>query len=46
MALTSLFGRDAAELDAGGDALTDDLAEQLRDLRRRVPPARVGLPPC
>lgn len=30
--LTSFFGRSAAELDAGGDALTDDLAEQVRDL--------------
>ena len=30
--LTSFFGRSPAELDAGGDALTDDLAEQVRDL--------------
>ena len=32
LALTSFFGRTAAELDAGGDDLTDDLAEQVRDL--------------
>ncbi len=32
VALTSFFGRSPAELDAGGDALTDDLAEQVRDL--------------
>ncbi|MGA8852537.1 MAG: UvrD-helicase domain-containing protein, partial [Aeromicrobium sp.] len=31
-ALTSFFGHGAAEIDAGGDALTDSLAEQVRDL--------------
>lgn len=32
VALTSFFGRTAAELDAGGEELTDDIAEQVRDL--------------
>ncbi|MGJ9421851.1 UvrD-helicase domain-containing protein [Aeromicrobium sp. CF3.5] len=32
VALTSFFGRSPAELDAGSDALTDDLAETVRDL--------------
>lgn len=32
VALTSFFGLTAAELDTGGDDLTDDLAEQVRDL--------------
>jgi len=32
VALTSFFGRTAAELDAGGESLTDELAEQVRDL--------------
>lgn len=31
-ALTSFFGRTAAELDAGGDPLTDELAERVREL--------------
>jgi exodeoxyribonuclease V beta subunit len=30
-ALTSFVGRTAAELDAGGDALTDEVAELVRD---------------
>ena len=30
-ALTCFFGRTAAELDAGGDDLTDEVAEPLRD---------------
>jgi len=32
VALTSFFGRTASELDAGGEELTDDIAEQVRDL--------------
>ena len=32
VALTSFFGRTPAEIDAGGDPLTDELAEQVRDL--------------
>jgi len=32
VALTSFFGRTAAELDAGGDPLTDELAERVREL--------------
>ena len=41
-ALTSFFGHTAQSLDAGGDALTDDLAGPDPHPRRRLHPARGG----